>query len=619
MSTQRRRVERVRTSLTPRQAVLAWLREAHASPDPVAYVRPLIGKPVNSYPLQRLGAQVDTATRTALRGQGRERIEAGVRQALRETSFLWQLCWDLNGKVLAAEQTLQLRRAHLVELLRTLLHYDHLAASLDLLREELSVALPYPLNADTAAAVQAARQQAVMTWDTLDDLDTIAAWVLAQYEREGHVRLPVGAYLAVLDPAGMRWPSLPRPDPAVVRACFADAAGYAAFVADEAYHHDLADVPDADVEARQAAVEAALRALVASGAVAAGAIVSLPTVPHSYLREAPLADGVWLDRTTLALAEWGVVLARQGCAVREPLDDHPLAWDRIAPAASGPSPAALRSQADARLQRFAGRSRLIDGCLYLHLGDYDRWRGRGVKRRLLPTAQPGFSVAAWNAWVGAQGGDGGAALAGVGVGPLEAYAEDAPFVACGDDGLAQRLATRERWLETLASWSLSESGGADGRYTRALPGDRRSFRDLAETWRNAALEYLSDLYTLEGCALAVSERYMAGQEVLFPEPRAILTRLVQDAEALVGVFNEAAAAPLDVAARRGRDRYEAGLASADAPREWALGPLVVRTCCAPRVQVALRFLIDHATARTLKDAGEDEAAHRLMERHLRDE
>jgi len=56
----------------------------------------------------------------------------------------------------------------------------------------------------------------------------------------------------------------------------------------------------------------ALRELVNSGQVQAGAIVHLETIPIPFLRDAPLIDGQWLDRRLAELAEWGMLLQSKG-------------------------------------------------------------------------------------------------------------------------------------------------------------------------------------------------------------------------------------------------------------------------------------------------------------------
>ena len=67
-------------------------------------------------------------------------------------------------------------------------------------------------------------------------------------------------------------------------------------------------------------------------------------------------------------------------------------------------------------RRTCGASRVgraVQGRRYLHVEDYDAWRGRWLSERLLPAAEAGISIAAWDPWVAAQDRDGEAQLAGV--------------------------------------------------------------------------------------------------------------------------------------------------------------------------------------------------------------
>ena len=60
-----------------------------------------------------------------------------------------------------------------------------------------------------------------------------------------------------------------------------------------------------------------------------GLMVESPTVPHTFLREAPLVEGQWLDRYVVELAEWGARLAKQGLVVEESGDPIPWPGSRL--------------------------------------------------------------------------------------------------------------------------------------------------------------------------------------------------------------------------------------------------------------------------------------------------
>ena len=53
-----RRVEKLETGLTPKQAIMMWLQEAHAFKNIEEYVRHLKNQPDSAAPLYKLAAQV---------------------------------------------------------------------------------------------------------------------------------------------------------------------------------------------------------------------------------------------------------------------------------------------------------------------------------------------------------------------------------------------------------------------------------------------------------------------------------------------------------------------------------------------------------------------------------
>jgi hypothetical protein len=62
-----RRIAKVEASLTPEQAVLRWLAEAHAFPTLADYVRSLIGGPETAWPLVAIPRQLEASIRTVHR------------------------------------------------------------------------------------------------------------------------------------------------------------------------------------------------------------------------------------------------------------------------------------------------------------------------------------------------------------------------------------------------------------------------------------------------------------------------------------------------------------------------------------------------------------------------
>ena len=57
-----------------------------------------------------------------------------------------------------------------------------------------------------------------------------------------------------------------------------------------------------------------------------GSVMALPTVPHMFLRDAPLLGGEWINAYVVELTEWGTRLVRQGLVVEEPLKSTPKGY-----------------------------------------------------------------------------------------------------------------------------------------------------------------------------------------------------------------------------------------------------------------------------------------------------
>ena len=102
MTTRRRRTEQLEATLTPQEAVLRWLAEAHAFPTLAAYTTALKGQPPGMYPLYRLPEEMEAAVRIAAKGRRHreEEIWPEVRKAVRDAGFLFYLVTQTNALVL---------------------------------------------------------------------------------------------------------------------------------------------------------------------------------------------------------------------------------------------------------------------------------------------------------------------------------------------------------------------------------------------------------------------------------------------------------------------------------------------------------------------------------------
>lgn len=125
--TSKTRLEKVSVSLSPTQALVVWMEEAHQYPTMVDYTRALLARGDSAFPLVRLPDQVGQATRAALRGQPREQVDGAVRQAIRDACFLYHLHQQVNMRLLDHAELLDVRLGWLIESFQQLLVYEVLA------------------------------------------------------------------------------------------------------------------------------------------------------------------------------------------------------------------------------------------------------------------------------------------------------------------------------------------------------------------------------------------------------------------------------------------------------------------------------------------------------------
>ena len=101
MSVRRGRLRRIETALTPTQAAVLWLQEAHRFESMQAYVEWLAGQPFTAYPLHRLRDLVVPAVEQAMKGADREACDQAIRAAVREVAFLFFVHQQANARILS--------------------------------------------------------------------------------------------------------------------------------------------------------------------------------------------------------------------------------------------------------------------------------------------------------------------------------------------------------------------------------------------------------------------------------------------------------------------------------------------------------------------------------------
>ncbi|MCZ7662722.1 MAG: hypothetical protein M5U22_07205 [Thermoleophilia bacterium] len=127
MSGKKRRLEKIEASLTPQQAVLLWMEEAHKFGSLMDYARWLVEQPEECYPLIKVPGQVQQALRAAMKGRSPEEIHQKIRSAERDVLLCYFLIKDLNLRALELTDSLRLKSLILHEQLRGLLTRQALA------------------------------------------------------------------------------------------------------------------------------------------------------------------------------------------------------------------------------------------------------------------------------------------------------------------------------------------------------------------------------------------------------------------------------------------------------------------------------------------------------------
>ena len=166
---QDRRLDKVEGALTAKQAVILWLEEIRQYQNAYEYVQFLRGQPESAAPITRLTGQIDHTVREAMKGRPKDLVQAAVRLAVRDVVFLVKLHLQVNSKVLSDQRAWSLLVAVLAEMQNRILTENILRDVLCDIGIRVNLEMPYPLNADTAAAVEAAIKYNVTTWEQIEE------------------------------------------------------------------------------------------------------------------------------------------------------------------------------------------------------------------------------------------------------------------------------------------------------------------------------------------------------------------------------------------------------------------------------------------------------------------
>ena len=369
---------------------------------------------------------------------------------MRDVLFLSYLYLKLNHRIELGLRVARPTIAWLYSDFRRILLYRQLS--------DASRDFPYPVDPQTAAAVDAALANQVQSWDSLGDARTIVHW---PYE-------------------------VNQPDK----------------VGDEDF--------DASRARASRKVKRALTRLVQSNDVEAGKVVSLHDSPHPFLSAAPLLEGCWIDIVVLELAELGVILQDRGWTPRPIGRLSPTRLQGVRSSRRrGRTPRPIddaswhdaRQAATDRVRSYRGRRRVIKGRDYVKFTPYQRWRAGTVGARLEASTENGFVVPSWNDWLKNRGPD--AALSGCWVGPINS-AVDPDMWFVHDSHTARRLQTAR-----IKLFAELRSSALDRRFSTE--------EEAVSRWRRLAEDAIALIEGLAAAVERIRDSHFRGQEILFTE------------------------------------------------------------------------------------------------------
>jgi hypothetical protein len=155
---EQRRLDQMAQALSPREAVLLWMQEAHQYATVPAYMDALKDAPDTTNPMMWLPDRVARAVRSTMKAEKPEVIKRAERQAVREVAFLFYLQLQVNTRLWADWRALCLHLAYVAsELGRRCADDDATEADLAKVREHaIDIVLEF-LQWDIAIRKLAAR------------------------------------------------------------------------------------------------------------------------------------------------------------------------------------------------------------------------------------------------------------------------------------------------------------------------------------------------------------------------------------------------------------------------------------------------------------------------------
>jgi len=152
--------------LTPKEAVICWMREAHTFESLLAYGRWLLEQPEDAYPLIKMPRQVVAAVRAQNKGTPDHLLRDEFYRVQKDVTFLYHLHKQVNVQALQDEEALRLKVTLLTEKLRSLIYriwaHDSLRVERLQFPDDLSAPLPKRRHKKTAEEVDL--NEAIAAW-----------------------------------------------------------------------------------------------------------------------------------------------------------------------------------------------------------------------------------------------------------------------------------------------------------------------------------------------------------------------------------------------------------------------------------------------------------------------
>src|SRR5919106_2562845 len=227
MTSSKRRLDKLEVSLTPKQAILLWMEEAHQYDTMEQYVQSLKPGPESAWPLAILPDKVATAVEQAMKGRPKQEVHRVARKAVRDVLFLFHLHQQVNWRFIEEDRHYWARALLFSKELGALRRERYLRNQMTWNWFRVGLELPYPLDPETAAAVDAAKEHYVLTWALLEEGDEITEWVQDYFTAQGKSELPYQAY-SLRESSNP--PSTSRPSEEEVRSLFSDETEFPMFL-----------------------------------------------------------------------------------------------------------------------------------------------------------------------------------------------------------------------------------------------------------------------------------------------------------------------------------------------------------------------------------------------------